>query len=350
MIITQQLEGIATTTHYYPETKRRQRSLTKTTVERSDAERIIKSVFNGQEQIAQFELLGKTATNSQYLITLDDSNRSKLILRTSPPSNVRILQHERDTVSGDSEILELIHENAPEIPVPRVLMHCKEPSALLDVPFLLITCRSGTTLDQVINKLPHEMLASIDYDLGMYVRRISQIHNSHFGLAGAPSNGKVYTTWKEAFLSLFESVMRDAEDLFISVPYEVLRWQVGRLAYALEEVEVPQLVCYDMTDAHVVVDEKMGKLNGLFGFERAVWGDPLMEPSFRDPSQAFLSGYGGSPLEGESARARVLLYTLHYYLRAVVEVYYRRLSHDLECKARKGLVRSLKALAEFKPS
>ncbi|KAK6504020.1 hypothetical protein TWF506_002237 [Arthrobotrys conoides] len=312
-----------------------------------DAEKIIKAAYHGERRVARFEDLSANLFSTQYLITLD--NRTRLLLRLAPPSDVRVLQHERDVLAGDFEILELIRQNAPEVPVPEVVMYNKDGNgSLLDVPFLLTTYIPGVPLDMVRQELPDEVLAMVDYNLGQHARRVSRIHNSHFGLAGAGGNGKMYTTWHSAFLSMFESVMRDAEDLFISIPYEVLRWHVGRLAYALDDVKVPQLVCYDLCDTQrVMVDARTGRLNGLTDFEKAVWGDPLMETSFRDPSLAFLNGYGGDPLGAQGARPRVLLYTLYYYLRAVVEVYYHGLNHELECKARKGLVRSLKAISDY---
>ncbi|KAF3919817.1 hypothetical protein ABW20_dc0109711 [Dactylellina cionopaga] len=351
MIIMQQSQGITTTT-YYDEPKISQVTLTDvdSPVSLPDVEKIIKAAYHGERKILNVEDIGSSLFCPQYLITLD--NRSQLLLRLAPPSDVRVLQHERDVLTGDFEILELIRQNAPEVPVPEVVMYCKDGNngPLLDAPFLLTTHIPGVPLNMVSQDLPDEVLAMIDYNLGQHARQISRIHNSHFGLAtGGGGAGKMYTTWRGAFLSMFESVMRDAEDLFISIPYEVLRWHVGRLAYALDDVKVPQLVCYDLCDPdRAVVDERTGRLNGLLDVERAVWGDPLMETSFRDPSLAFLNGYGGNPLGSSNAQARVLLYTLHYYLRAVVEVYYHGLNHEFECKARKGLVRSLKSLAEYR--
>ncbi|RVD82860.1 uncharacterized protein DFL_007272 [Arthrobotrys flagrans] len=288
----------------------------------TDAERIIKAAYHGERRVARFEDLSANLFSTQYLITLD--NRTRLLLRLAPPSDVRVLQHERDVLAGDFEILELIRQNAPEVPVPEVVMYSKDGNgALLDVPFLLTTYIPGVPLDIVRQDLPDEVLAMVDYNLGQHARRVSRIHNSHFGPAGAGGNGKI-------------------------IPYEVLRWHVGRLAYALDDVKVPQLVCYDLCDRQrVMVDERTGKLNGLTDFEKAVWGDPLMETSFRDPSLAFLNGYGGDPLGAQGTRPRVLLYTLYYYLRAVVEVYYHGLNHELECKARKGLVRSLKSISDY---
>ncbi|EPS40592.1 hypothetical protein H072_5566 [Dactylellina haptotyla CBS 200.50] len=345
----QRSAGITTIT-YYEEPKVSQVSLTAdldSLITLSDAERIIKAAYHGERSVLDLQDVTNSLFCPQYLITLD--NRARLTLRLAAPSDVRVLEHERDVLNGDFEILELIRQNAPEVPVPEVVLHSKDGnSSLLEVPFLLTTYIPGVSLDVVRQDLPDEILAMVEYNIGQHARRINRIHNSHFGLAGGAGSKKMYTTWRSAFLSMFETVMRDAEDLFISVPYEVLRWHVGRLAYALDDVKVPQLVCYDLCDAQrAIVDERTGRLNGLLDFERAVWGDPLMESAFRDPSLAFLNGYGGSPLGAPNARPRVLLYSLYYYLQAVVEVYYHGLNHDLECKARKGLVRSLKSLSDY---
>ncbi|KAF3905603.1 hypothetical protein AA313_de0209939 [Arthrobotrys entomopaga] len=352
MIISQQVQGITTNTYYNePKTKTSHVSLTAdidALVSFSDAQRIIDAAYHGERQLIDFQDISNSLFCPQYLFTLDD--HSQLLLRLAPPSDVRVLQHERDVLTGDYEILGLIRQNAPEVPVPEVVMHCEGGGELLfGAPFLLTTYIPGVPLDLVRHDLPDEVLSMVDYNLGQHARRISRIQNSHFGLAGNASAGKkMYTSWRSAFLSIFEAIMRDAEDLFISIPYEVLRWHVGRLSYALDDVKVPQLVCYDLCEAHrAIVDERTGRLNGLLDFERAIWGDPLMETSFGEPSLAFLNGYGGNPLGSPNARARVLLYTLYYSIRGVVEVYYHGLGHEYEIKARRSLVRCLKKLSEY---
>ncbi|EWC45229.1 hypothetical protein DRE_05956 [Drechslerella stenobrocha 248] len=361
MIMTQQIEGIYDT--YYDDPRVISMSAaSESSVDLDGAQRIVKAAYHGQRKARKLEDLGADSKSCpQYLITLDD--KSQLLLRLAPPSDMRVLQHERDALSGDMEVLELVRENAPSVPIPQIILDSRSTAASRDdanstlpdnTPFVLTTHVPGMPLDAVKQDLPDEVLAVLDYQLGQHARQISRIHHSHFGFASGGRNGaapaKAYTTWRAAFLSMFEAVMRDAEDLFVSVPYEVLRWQVGRLAHTLDEVKVPQLVCCGLGDARrgVMVDPATGRLTGLVDFERAVWGDPLMMASFREPTLEFLNGYGGNPLGPSGASARVLLYTLYYYLGAVVEVYYHSLNHELERTARKGLVRCLKSISEYK--
>ncbi|KAF3927303.1 hypothetical protein ABW21_db0201158 [Orbilia brochopaga] len=358
MIMTQQVDGLDLYPSYYDD--RSHAAMPTNPIDDYDSEaidlraaqRVVKTAYHGRRHVRRLEELDSTSASCpQYLITLDDD--SQLLLRLAPPADVRVLQHDRDVLAADVEVLELIRENAPEVPVPDVVLHESGNATLpgtQPISFLLTTHVPGVPLDvarQQQQQLPNEVLALLDYELGRHTRQISRITSSRFGLA---SSGKRYSTWRAAFLSMFESLLRDAEDLFVSVPYEVLRWHVGRLSAALDEVTVPQLVCCGLSDPQtsVLVDEVTGRLNGLVNFERAVWGDPLMEASFREPSCAFLSGYGGSPLSGPHARARILLYTLYHYLGAVVEVYYHGLNHEFESTARKGLVRCLKSLSEYR--
>ena len=74
-----------------------------------------------------------------------------------------------------------------------------------------------------------------------------------------------------------------------------MRSPVSHNLDVLDEVSEPALVHWDLWAGNVFV--KDGKITGITDFERALWGDPLMEHYFRmitEPKrpEAFLRGYG----------------------------------------------------------
>ncbi|KJK84156.1 hypothetical protein H634G_00519 [Metarhizium anisopliae BRIP 53293] len=151
--------------------------------------------------------------------------------------------------------------------LPRVVKHgrVKCPN---DVEFLLTTRTGGAILSSAINTLSKPQQRRIDFQIGQLIRELStcQSPNGHFGVASAVlkaagihhtmfilspvptkqvTNDAIYARWSDAFLSLLESVLRDAEDVALSLDYDRLRFHAGRFRKILDEVTVPCLVILD---------------------------------------------------------------------------------------------------------
>lgn len=96
-----------------------------------------------------------------------------------------------------------------------------------------------------------------------------------------------------ATMALFEGVLRDAEDMFIHLPYAEIRHEVSRLAPALEEVTLPRLVVVGFgRPSHVLLDECSKQPSGVIDFSSAFWGDVLMVEIFENSSTAVFEGAG----------------------------------------------------------
>ena len=86
---------------------------------------------------------------------------------------------------------------------------------------------------------------------------------------------------------------------------------------------------------------------GLIDFERAMWGDPLIEAQLihRGTDPGFIAGYGSDLLAGSGAHERRLLYDLYLYVLMVTEVSFRHYpTDDIERFARKRLSATLERL------
>jgi hypothetical protein len=63
-------------------------------------------------------------------------------------------------------------------------------------------------------------------------------------------------------------------------------------------------VQWDLWDGNVLVDPASGALTGYLDFERALWGDPLLEFQFGPHGRAadVVAGYGSDPFDRSGRR------------------------------------------------
>jgi hypothetical protein len=67
------------------------------------------------------------------------------------------------------------------------------------------------------------------------------------------NNGAKDLSWKDAFWTMAETSLQEAEDLMLSLPYAQIRQQIYRLAPALEIVRVANFVCTNSGDSSSVL-------------------------------------------------------------------------------------------------
>jgi aminoglycoside phosphotransferase (APT) family kinase protein len=149
---------------------------------------------------------------------------------------------------------------------------------------------------------------------------------------------------------MFDNLLQDGRDKQVTLPltYEALRARVEAVAPVLDTVVRPQLVHWDLWDGNIFIEPKSGEITGIIDFERALWGDPLMEFQYRtlEVTPAFESGYGQALLAEPAAAARRTLYNLYLYLIMIVECAYRNYeTDDQERWARQQLAGELQRLA-----
>ena len=93
------------------------------------------------------------------------------------------------------------------------------------------------------------------------------------------------------------------------------------------------LVHWDLWDGNVFI--KDGRVSGIIDYERAMWGDPLMENGFSSSSspldESFVRGYGKNALTKEE-QLRCSMYRLYRILVMIIECDYRKYSDDGQYK------------------
>ena len=239
--------------------------------------------------------------HSLRLLTL--SNGARLLLKGSPLPGTPLLRQERFFLETEARFLALLgHSANPCIPH---LYHYDPRGTLLGSAYLVRQYMAGTSLSDMKSRITAQQRHDIDRHLGFLASTIGQNVAPGFGSLQQVAAGVGKRSWREAFCALFESVLRDAEDVFIHLPYADIRHEVYRLSNALKEISLPRLVVVGFgRPSHVLLDEGSLQVSGVVDFSSALWGDVLMAEIFENPTSAVLEG-AGLPLtrtKGEGTR------------------------------------------------
>jgi aminoglycoside phosphotransferase (APT) family kinase protein len=245
-----------------------------------------------------------------------------VILKIAPPKDAEVMTYEKNIMSTEVAAMRLAATN-PALPVPEVYFF-DNARDLCDSDYFFMEKLSGENYDHVKNGLPQAVQTEIDHEIGGIVREINAFTGSYFGYDG---NSELRAkTWKEAFIKICDSILNDGvkKNAEYGCTIEEIRGTILKHAAALEAVRTPHLIHWDAWDLNIFV--KDGKLSGIIDFERALWGDPLMEAQFRTVEDRkvtdYLRGYGKTEFTHEE-QERCHLYTLHLALVMKTEDYYR---------------------------
>ncbi|KAK7745948.1 hypothetical protein SLS53_002668 [Cytospora paraplurivora] len=301
--------------------------------------------------------------------------------------------------------------------LPSLIDH-DQSSEKLGSAYNILSHSSGLTLSSLSRGLTPMECQHINFQAGRLIRRLSllQSPSARFGPAiavlcpaavtrswsgGSTEKPGGVDRWSLAFQEFLEGVLRDAEDMAVTIAYQTIRRQFRRLRFYLDAVTVPRLVILDaahsaniMAERKVAAhdgrsgpsvqppcialdldDEEMGthgdgdnptgiRATGLRDWSNCTFGDPLMAAVFSgEPSMEFLTGFIGRSQrpkddehhddstqdmltmcgdiveDPEGAPIRLLLYECYHATVAVVKEFYRPQngSTERELAARKRL-------------
>lgn len=314
-----------------------------------------------------------------------------LVLVLAPPSMLRLLRSEQWIVKSEAVVVKWIREvlSGSSLSTRRILSIEASPRSiksqnntyrdgecppndldlLMILPSLIGHSQSAKEIGSAYNILSHLnglCLASlprltiperrhVDFQVGKLVRRLSLLKSpsGKFGPAisvlspsatgqsragGGMENPGGVARWSMAFQSILEGILRDAEDMAVTIAYQTIRRHFRRLGYHLDAVTIPRLVILDAADDSNIMadrirpghpdgerspdatentanDDRAGGLDaenhfdgmdgygendtefrvtGLRDWSNCIFGDPLMATVFcEEPSLEFLRGFGG---------------------------------------------------------
>lgn len=233
-----------------------------------------------------------------------------------------MLSYEKDIMRAEVGALRLVRA-AGGIPVPEVYSY-DESLLLIPCPYFFMEKIEGEPYSDVKESLSPEQRSSIEYELGRYQRLINEIKGPVFGLFGAdPAGGGM--SWRETFKAMLLNVLQDAVRLDAALPALLpeIEQALGRYLPALDAVTQPRLVHWDLWNGNIFVQD--GRIVSIIDWERAMWGDVLLEYYFRhfENSEAFYEGYG-TAFSSPDELLRKRLYDLYLDLIMVIECYSRQ--------------------------
>ncbi|KAJ5793647.1 Aminoglycoside phosphotransferase [Penicillium paradoxum] len=268
------------------------------------------------------------------------SNGAHLLLKGSPSSRTALLRRERSFLETEAQFLFLLGQSAnPCIPQ---LYHYDPHGRLWGSAYLIRQYMKGKSLSEMEGELTTHQRDGIDRHLGFLVSTIGQNAAPGFGSLQQVAYGAGRPSWREAFCALCEGILRDAEDMFIHLPYSEIRHEVTRLAPVLEDVSLPRLVVVDFgRPSHVLLNEESKQLSGIVDFSSALWGDVLMAEIFANPSPAVLQGAGMSLARTKSENIRLVLYACYRLVSQITVQYYRSRDETIEFDARRRLTKTI---------
>ncbi|RBA15033.1 hypothetical protein FPRO05_12873 [Fusarium proliferatum] len=255
------------------------------------------SLLNGiSPRLAVKELEVVPSARLQRLYNVKVTEGPSLLLALPPPAVIRLLRSEKSTLGTEAAVLKwlsavarerkicsdvgakeptsravqtlLVNETDPQLLagyLPTLVRH-ESIGGVLPVEYNLIRPPRGTPISALSGPLDSREQWTVDFQTGQLLRRISSqvsptrrfgiaadvlsvppsvVHHPPRRFEGSLTDSKGADSWRVAFHSLLESVLRDGEDLTIMFNYNNIRHHFERFQHLLDAVTKPRLVVLD---------------------------------------------------------------------------------------------------------
>lgn len=279
-----------------------------------------------EDRTVRCEPLAGGTYNTVFRVTLDDSRDWVVKI---PPAGSAGLSYERDLLKGEIAFYTAAAGLDPA--VPEVVHSEPDPEAAAG-RHVIMTARPGAPWHECDAGMPDGERSRLRRRLGRLTGRLHTVTGPGYGYPAEPL-GPLAATWREAFTSMTDALLADAERYGARLPRPVpeIRRVLAGASDVLDDVTRPALVHFDLWQGNLLLDGAAGErsLSGVIDGERMFWGDPVAD--FVSPAlfgnieddKDFLAGYAesGGPVHfGASVRTRLALYRCYLYLIMLVEV------------------------------
>jgi len=275
--------------------------------------------------VALSELSGGTFSAVQRVELADGRS---VVVKTSVPDHEghdALLTYEHDLARIEADMLATLG-GVDGVPAPALLLEDFTRSRV-EVDVVVSTLLDGSPWDRTANMTPHAT-ARAGREVGAVFARLHAVRGPRFGYPAADFR-LGGATWPEAFSAIFRAHVADAERFGIDVRGDELLAVLERGQDALAQVTTPSLVHNDLWPGNVLLDPASGRVTGIVDWERALYGDPLMDFVGMNPfatgelAADHVTGYlaaGGSLVLDDAALQRLALYRLSVLTVIRVEV------------------------------
>lgn len=254
---------------------------------------------------AEISELNAGMCNALYLLTFTDGFRT--VLKVSSPGMHGKASNERWLMESETASMRLIAERAPLVKVPKVLFY-DDSMTRCSGKYFFMEFVDGDRMMERRKEFTEEEAKKLYTDMGRCVRRIGEVKNDTFGIV---NSGITFDCLYGLVNQLIGNVVGDLERAGADMGVrgeEILGQLLADKPY-FDEVTQPSLVHFDIWENNIIIQGD--EIVGILDWERALWGEPLMEDRFRSygMNPYFLEGFGRTEFT-DSEKRRLIWYNI----------------------------------------
>ncbi len=301
-------------------------SVTKTRLSSIQLAEMVKRAFGNSVIPEQTIELTDGFFNSAYMLKL--TNGVKTVLKVSPSREIKVMRYEKNIMHTEVHVLNKLF-SLKSIPVPKILYYDRSYD-ITECEFFFMDFIEGIPLNKLRAELSEAQYKSINAEAGTYAKQIRSIESSYFGYIS--QDNKRFDSWGDAFINMITELLDDASSMHVVLPcsqqkiYDI----ANENRDILNIVKIPSLVHKDLWEGNIFVDPTKAKITGIVDFERALYGDSLLEPvcGFLLDSEEFMLNYFGKTSLSHEEKIRAALYKIYLFLLMVIECPFRQYPGD----------------------
>ena len=277
---------------------------------------MISNAFPGKKASSVRELT-EGMCNVTYDITFEDGD--ECILKISAKDRTGNTSNEINLMDAEVKAMQLVREHC-SFKVADVFLYDFSRS-VCDGDYFFMEKLPGTNYSFIKGDLPEETNSRIAREIGRISRELCRVTNPGFGFLG---DTKRYDKLSDLVYTMLTNLISDGQKIAIDWGCDTDRLleRFGKERCIFDEVPSASLVHWDMWEGNVFVEGD--HVSGIIDWERAMWGEALMDDRFRrhNLNKDFLEGFGKEGFT-ESEAKRLRWYDIILYMTMMLEVFYR---------------------------
>lgn len=298
------------------------KSITKTILSEEQITLITEKAFGDNQIVQEIKELNDGFFNSGFVVCL--GNGQKTVLKVSPMKNIKVMRYEKNIMDTEVFVLNTLR-SIQGVPAPKVLFY-DNSREIIENEYFFMEYIDGVPLNKMREKLTDEQYGSISSQVAVCMKLINEVKCDYFGYIS--QEDKRFNSWGEAFLNMIKELLEDAKDVNVVFSYESdqIYDLICKQRNILDKVHIPSLVHKDLWEGNIFIDPETFKVNGIIDCERALFGDPLLDPvcAFLMENRSFMQTYFGRTELEKDEYIKSVLYKIYLFLLMVIECPFRQ--------------------------
>jgi len=273
-------------------------------------------LLGGRAEARTAEPFGAGKFSQTFLVRTDADD---YVLRVGPPDDLLQLFYEYRMMRQEPALHRLI-AGRTDVPIPPIIAWDFSRERI-DRDYLLMPRLPGRPLSETPG-LPAAQQQRILRDLGRHVARLHAVRIRRFGYVGRHRPMTPQPDWPSAFAIMWATIWDDCRRCGgVAEADHVLAADLFDRHRGAFDPHTPAALCHmDLWAANLLVHD--GRLEAVFDFDRACWGDPGCDLAVAEycglTTPAFWAGYGRRPPGGADAAVRRWFYLIYEHVKYVV--------------------------------